>query len=177
MAETVPTINLGALAQRVTGVEQGLSQLRNEQSSNFLALGGQVSALGDKFVARSQTPWSTLISAAGFIVLIGGLYSTLSLRPLEQAISQNAKDITQLKEDLVPRGEHTEKWRANDNRFDDQSRQLVAVQNLLTEQIKGESASIDDLKHQFGATYGLRDILADIQKRMDRLEEVKKNGS
>lgn len=166
-------INLGALSQRVTGVEQGVAQLRNELQSNFAALANQVGLLSDKFERKSQTPWSTLIAAAGFIVLIGGLYSTLSLKPVEQAIAQNATDIIHVKNDLVPRGEHQEKWRANDAKFDDFSLRMVSSRDLLMQQIKSVSDSVEGIKQQVGSTYGIRDVLMDVQKRIDKLEDSK----
>ncbi|KAB7788073.1 hypothetical protein [Methylorubrum populi] len=63
--------------------------------------------------------------------------------------------VEQIRDKIVPRGEHEEKWRGNDQRFVDMQRQ------------------IDEQKRAFGDTFSLRDALQQMQKRIDALETVK----
>lgn len=64
---------------------------------------------------------------------------------------------------LVPRGEHEERWRS----------QEAATANVR-EQAEKEAASlqrqIDEVKESLGGIYGARDVIRDLQARMDRLE-------
>lgn len=63
--------------------------------------------------------------------------------------------VEQLRDRIVPRGEHEEKWRGSDQRFADVQRQ------------------VDDVKRAFGDTFSLRDALQQMQRRIDALESVK----
>ena len=73
-------------------------------------------------------------------------------RMSEQRDKDLQVNMEQLRERIVPRGEHEEKWRAAEQRFIDTQRQ------------------IDDVKRAFGDTFSLRDALQQMQKRIDSLE-------
>lgn len=62
-------------------------------------------------------------------------------------------DITNIERDLVPRGEHTERWRGFDNQ----------VANLQRQ--------IDDQKKAFGDTYSLRDAMQQYRRELDDLRQ------
>lgn len=66
-----------------------------------------------------------------------------------RALEQRAHDAQNL---VVPRGEHQERWRAQD----------AAVAALQRQ--------IDDLKTAFGGVYGARDVIIDLRERLDRIE-------
>lgn len=78
---------------------------------------------------------------------------------------QEAKDekteakIEKIREAIVPRGEHEEKWRGNDQRFTEVQRQ------------------IDALKGDFAGLYSPRDALASIQRRVDELSRELRDRS
>jgi hypothetical protein len=66
--------------------------------------------------------------------------------------ASNLEAINSIRDKIVPRGEHEEKWRAADQRFNDVQRQL------------------EEVKRAFGDTFSLRDALQSMQKRIDGLE-------
>lgn len=65
------------------------------------------------------------------------------------ALDQRVRDA---KDAVVPRGEHQERWRAED----------AAVTALQRQ--------VDDLKTAFGGVYGARDVIMDLRQRLDRVE-------
>lgn len=68
----------GALGARVDNLEVGVSAIR-----------GDIAELRQLVVASQKTPWSTLIAAAGFIVLVTTAFSQLSLQPIRDSNSRN----------------------------------------------------------------------------------------
>lgn len=134
----------GALGARVDNLEVGVSAIR-----------GDIAELRQLVVASQKTPWSTLIAAAGFIVLVTTAFSQLSLQPIRDSNSRNTDDIRQLNDNIVTRGEHTQHWAKTDA-------DIASLQK-----------QIDQVRSDFGNTYSLHDALGDLQKRLDRLEGTK----
>jgi hypothetical protein len=73
-------------------------------------------------------------------------------RASEDRSRDNRNLIEKLRDAVVPRSEHEEKWRGADNKFADLQRQL------------------DKQEKAFGDTYSLKDVLARMQRRQDELE-------
>jgi hypothetical protein len=57
--------------------------------------------------------------------------------------------------DIVPRGEHEERWRSEDRDIQSMQRQ------------------VDELKTAFGGIYGARDVIIDLRGRLDRVERAR----
>lgn len=64
-------------------------------------------------------------------------------------------EIGGIRQMLVPRGEHEEKWRSNQERLADLQRQM------------------DEQKKAFGDTYSLRDTILDLKSRLDQVERLR----
>jgi hypothetical protein len=73
-------------------------------------------------------------------------------RASEQRDADTMKQVEFVREKIVPRGEHEEKWRGNEQRLADVQRQ------------------IDVVNKAFGDTFSLRDALQQMQRRIDTLE-------
>lgn len=134
--------NGGALGARVDNLESGVSAIR-----------GDIAELRQLVVANQKTPWSTLIAAAGFIVLVTTAFSQLSLQPIRDSENRDSKDIFALNSTVVSRGELQGHW-------DIQAAQITNLQK-----------QVDQQRSDFGSTYSLRDALADMQKKIERLED------
>ncbi|WP_284317324.1 hypothetical protein, partial [Methylobacterium gnaphalii] len=76
-------------------------------------------------------------------------------RMSEQRDKEMDGKIEQIRDRIVPRSEQEEKWRGNEQRFNDMQRQ------------------VDDQKRAFGDTFSLRDALQQMQKRIDTLETIR----
>lgn len=133
--------NGGALGARVDNLESSVAAIRSD-----------IASLSQLVVASQKTPWGTLISAAGVIVIVTTGFSQLSLQPIRDATARNTDDIKQINANIVPRGEHQGHW------------------DITAGQIVNLQKQIDQQRNDFGSTYSLRDALADMQKRLDKLE-------
>lgn len=134
--------NGGAIGARVDALEGGFTTIRSD-----------IAELRNLVVASQKTPWSTLISAAGFIVLVTTAFGQLSLQSIRDSNERNTADIRQINDAIVPRGEHAQHWAKTD----------ADIVNLQKQ--------IDQIRNDFGNTYSLHDALSDLQKRLDKLED------
>lgn len=165
--------DVGALEQRVYGVEQSLQ-----------AISQQIGALGSKIDDRARTPWATLASFAGVMVIVLGAFGTVIYRPIDLEQTRLRADLNEVakssvarselaivtkymdrdfaaltaqvkanNESIVPRGEHQEKW---------------AGQSQITANIQRQ---LDDFRRDFGSTYSLRDAFQNVQRKVDDLEK------
>lgn len=149
----------GALEQRVYNVEQGLQ-----------SISAQISGLSAKLDERSKTPWATLISGGVFMLAIMSTVGVLAYRPIDAAQIRGELDLRELrreamadmrvvKELIVPRGEHSEKWEAN----------RAQIMNLQRQ--------IDELSKRTGDTYTARDAILDLKQQIQDLRRLIKNGT
>lgn len=142
MTDGASHTNGGALGARVDNIE---SAIKGIESS--------IGELRTLVVASQKTPWSTLISAAGVIIIVTTGFSQLSLQPIRDLASRNATDIATLNGSIVTRGEHEERWKAQDQALANQQRQ------------------IDQIRQDFGSAYSLKDALVHMQTDIDKLKD------
>ncbi len=188
---------VGALERSARDLSGNLGELSSHVDAALKAMeagiGRQMDALSAKIDERSKIPWPALGVMLTFVCVIGGMAyypiqttqgrieATLlrfderfvTSKELETRLSANAQrrddfqrlaearfegveaDVSNIRKEVVPRAEHEEKWRGADGHREALQRQL------------------DDLKHQFGETFSLRDALIQMQKRIDTLEDAK----
>jgi hypothetical protein len=114
-----------ALDQRVTGLERGLADLGETVTRQNQAVIARINALSDKLDERGRTPWGVIWSAMGAGIALLGLVGTLVYRPIDQAQARLEREqaamqqqlqaqLTALQVQIVPRGEHQERWRISD---------------------------------------------------------------
>lgn len=87
-------------------------------------------------------------------------------KALDEDVEKLAGRVEDVRDSVVPRGEHEERWRSQD----------AAVQNAREEAEKASVSlqrQIDEVKESLGGIYGARDVIRDIQARMDRLEVLR----
>ena len=96
-------------------IEKSISSLSHEVRS-------AIATLSSQFAERQRTPWGVLISAAGFIVLVLGLFGGQALAPLQS-------DLKSIKEQIVPREEINYRAEVTNRRF----RSLEKLADLLME--------------------------------------------
>lgn len=179
------SINIGALQQRVYGLEQAVSNI-----------GNQLTSISQQIASGGKTNWSVLVSTAGFCLVfagaVGGLaYAPIretqtdlkaatiemtkqigllgerfvSIRELDGRSARTTSELARINSDIkaidavtVPRVEQAERMRSVDAQFVAQQRQ------------------IDDIKKSFGDTFSLRDALMQMQRRIDQLENLRRNS-
>lgn len=85
------------------------------------------------------------------------------LKGIDADIAKLSDRLQSVDDSIVPRGEHEERWRS----------QEAAVENARKEADKSADSlqrQIDEVKQSLGGIYGARDVIRDLQARMDRLE-------
>ncbi len=92
-----------ALAQRVTGLEDGMKTIVSA-----------VNGLADKLDRKGQTPWGTIASLAGVAVAILVAIGGLAYRPIDAAQARLDAELKVVQLQIVPRGEHERNWRVAD---------------------------------------------------------------
>lgn len=153
MANGTPDAHLAALAQRVTGIEGQISAMVTHNDHQFSALSSQIKSLSDAMAAKSQTPWGTLISAMGVLIVVIAYGGNLALAPVIQRIGTAETSIDAIRFGIVPRGEHERVWLNADHDRDNLQRQ------------------VDELKTAIGGIYGVRDVIADLKENQDELRK------
>jgi uncharacterized coiled-coil protein SlyX len=82
--------------------------------------------------------------------------SSEKFRIVEKELDTLESKFKALDEKIVPRGEHTEKWKANDQAF-------LNIQK-----------QIDDIRKDVGSTYSLGDKIKEMQEQINRLLQLDK---
>ena len=92
-----------ALAQRVTGLEDGMKSIVSA-----------VNGLAEKLDRKGQTPWPVIWSAASVVVAVLGGAGVLAYRPIDDGMSRIEAELQLMRVQVVPRGEHERSWRVAD---------------------------------------------------------------
>lgn len=165
---------VSALSVRVSDLGEGLRSIRSEVRESHSSLSTEIRALSASMAERNKTPWATLISFSAFLVAFGGIAVNALISPINQNLTRleaqaagDKKDgqsdlrefmrssfaeMKEMRNAIVPRGEHEQRW-------------LNAASNSANLQ-----RQVDDLNKTFGGVYSMRDALADLGKRLDRVE-------
>lgn len=83
-------IDIGALDQRVIGLEKALSDITSA-----------IAALGAKIDERSRTPWVTLISAFTFMLAFITAIGVLAYKPIEGDIARHERMLEKMNDRYV----------------------------------------------------------------------------
>ena len=155
---------LGILQQRVQSIEAGNTDLRASLSALNTKMDERFGSLSTKLDERSRTPWSNIISACGMTMGIITVVGSLAISPLSRKLAEIGTEYRYpIHAEIVPRAEHLEKWRANEKDIDNVRQRIgVDAANLQRQ--------VDELRTQYNAVYGARDIIMDLKDRLQRLE-------
>lgn len=181
VAASTPTgngYNVGALEERVTGLERGVA-----------AIGASVDRLANEVRDRQKFPWGAASFALGVLGLLGAVVvfgfmayigaiqgsqdrlqaqlstwidNSVSRSELEERRAATATRfdrledaVLRLTDGIVTRGEHESKWDA----------ETASASNLQRQ--------IDQIRTDLGSSFSLNDALKDISDRIARLEELR----
>jgi hypothetical protein len=170
-------------------IEQSFASFTNETRQSIAALGTAISE-------RSRPQWQALGVMVSVVVVLGGLVywpireSTNDLkaqdietgRLIQSLTSETSKSIQQLAANTVSRQEMD--WRAQRG-VEDRQRMEGAIVDLRTgsvtrnewmernraadQQATDLNRRLDELRQDFGAVYGTRDVIQDMKREIDEL--------
>ncbi len=157
-----------ALAVRVNDQGEAIRGIRAEmhEMRTSMATGASVNALSskiDSLIAAKAPQWSTCIAAISLLITLVVRYTSLTAWPINANLNEMksdakeyrkaaASELKELRNMIVPRGEHEQRW----------ANQATQTANLQRQ--------IDDMAKAYGSTYSLRDAIGDMGKRLHRLE-------
>lgn len=95
-------------------IEKSIAGLAHEVRTSLATLSGQ-------FNDRQRTPWAVLISGAGFLVMVLGVYGHQALSPIQA-------EINNLKAQSVPRAEIEVRTVRASSRFDNLERDVRGLE-------------------------------------------------
>lgn len=186
------------LDERVTNLRGSVTHLEQKVDSGFTALGNQLAAMSAEFRTGQKTQWPVIISLLSLIVVallgFGGAIGLLSLNPVKERVMEASADVKNLASAInelvqtLPEGfvtrRETEALRTRG--AEDRVRTEAAVADLRTGTVSRaewsersaavnaslaeQSRRIDELRADFGAVYGTRDVLQDLKDQIRRLE-------
>lgn len=147
--------NLGALEERVTGLERAVSHIS-----------ASIDALGKEFRERQRFPWAAIWGGVSVLLVVIGMFGAIViwgfnsyLGGINSNFDRFHADFVKLSDGVVPRGEHESTWQTQ-----------AAIDTNLQRQL-------DELRTAFGATYSLGDAIRDISNRLERLEQIRLDQS
>jgi hypothetical protein len=88
--ETKTRFDIGALEQRVYGVEKAVGEIRD-----YLA------SLSTKIDERSRTPWATLIACGGFMLALVSAVGVLAYAPINVELARHENLLAQYQQRYV----------------------------------------------------------------------------
>lgn len=183
-----PQARYAALDERVTNLGTRLTSFEQNTARSFTQLEASIVGLSAEFRTNQRPQWAALGVMLTAVIAIGALAywpvrenqnefresiktitasinvipkEYLSRQEADQRAARGLEDrqrtesaITDLRGNAVPRGEWTERQAAINATTADLGRRL------------------DELRQDFGATYGIRDALNDLRSRLERIEEA-----
>ena len=186
--------DIGALEQRVYGLEKGISDLAQNTAAQFAAqrqdttqqianVEKAIGSLGAKLDERGKPQWMLMVSIAGFMLAFVTAVGTLAYLPIKTTSDKLETEVQKLRGDIVPRAEQTDRRTVVTERFDRLERDIarlgerVVPRGELSEKWRAHDdrfadlqRQLDDQKKAFGDTFSLRDALQQMQRRIDFLE-------
>jgi hypothetical protein len=165
-----PEAKYAQLGERVDNQGRRINDLESKMDRGFTLIGSQITSLADDMRKSGRTEWPVITGfAAVTITILGGL-GFLALQPIKDNLAEFKMTYAQNRDRgwqdqnvrfgkleneigaMVPRAEHETHWDSENQRFNDQQRQ------------------IDEIKSSQANTYSARDIILDLKENQQRLE-------
>lgn len=168
------------LSERVESQGKDIIDLRSNMNTGFSNIQAALTSLASELRGSTKTQWPVIWSAIGvsFAILLAvgsqalspirdsiadlkaGMSQTVSRQEMDWRSARGAEDrlrqdtaISDLRDGSVTRLEWAERNRARDTEVADLSRR------------------VDEIRADFGAVYGTRDVIQDLQEEVDRLRQ------
>lgn len=146
-------VSYEALEQRVYGVESGIA-----------GINARLDTLSTQLQERNKPQWGLLVSLASLIVVVTVAIGGIAYAPIisglyrmeqdyKERVADNRRELKDIQQALVSRGEHEQIWRSFTSNLSDHQRQL------------------DEIKRSYSDIYSPKDALTTLQRRIDSLEQ------
>lgn len=174
------------LGERVTNLGRRVTDIESEMRSGFRQIEASISALSSTLAERAKPQWQAIGVALTFCALLGGL----AYMPIREATTDLKLAVTALGESTVSRQEMD--WRAARG-AEDRDRTNAAIADIRTvavtraewaernrardQEVADLSRRVEEIRADFGAVYGTRDVIVDLKKEVDSLRQRVNRGA
>jgi len=183
-----------ALDERVTNLRTSFQHLERSTAEGFGRIDAKLGEMAASFAAGQKTPWATVIPSMAFVFSVLITIGWLVYTPVQSTQSRLETSLLKLAdvvagaiesgpEKYVPRREiDTSRARAAEDRANVEK----DINDLRTEKLPRNewllrNAAVDNefidlrrtveqIRQDFGGTYSLRDAIADLKQRLERVE-------
>jgi hypothetical protein len=180
------SVNIGALQQRVFGVENSQRALSDSLSSLAARVETLFAGLSSKIEERSRPQYPLLISIGLFGLAVLSSVGWLAYAPIRENQADLKLAMVDMAKIIGSQGERFVSIRELDGRSGRSRAEMDRINSDLTAQEvnlrrtieTGDAAlqrQIDDQKKAFGDTFSLRDALMQMQRRIDQLEGLRRS--
>ena len=177
------SVNIGALQQRVYGLETGQRSMADSVSALSSKVETLFASLASKIEERSRPQYPLLISIGLFGLAVVSSVGWLAYAP----IRENQTDLKQAMVEMSKAVSERVSIRELDGRAARTQADIARLNTDLNSQDLNSRRSmeqadanlqrqLDDMKKQFGDTFSLRDALLQMQRRIDQLEAARRSS-
>jgi len=157
-----PDLNYAALQERVYGLGQQFLHFEQATTRGFQQVETAIAALSAEVRAGGKTQWQTIVTAVGVLVTILGAIGTLAYLPVKGGMDANTTEVRLLRENVVPRAEHAERWRRAEEDFRALEASLRRQEDRLVSRpehdrlLRASERRLEDLQRQLDELKGRR---------------------
>jgi hypothetical protein len=184
------SVNIGALQQRVYGLESGQRALADGLSNLSSRVETLFAGLATKIEDRSRPQYPLLISIGVFGLAVLTSVGWLAYAPIRESQTDLKSGLVELAKAFGAAGERFVTIRELDGRAARTTSDLIrinadikAIEEVTVPRVEqaermrsvdahfvNQQRQLDDIKKAFGDTFSLRDALIQMQRRIDMLE-------
>jgi hypothetical protein len=178
-----PEMQFAALQERVYGLGQQFLHFEETTNRGFQQVESAIATLSAEVRAGGKTQWQTIVTAVGVLVAILGALGTLAYLPIKNGMDAVTGDTRAMRDAIVPRSEHVERWRRTDEDLKrleaelrrDADRSIPrgeheAMWQSNERRIGNLERHLDELRTVAIETHSARDALAGLARRVERIE-------
>jgi hypothetical protein len=175
------------LGERVTNLGRRVTDIEGEMRAGFRQIETSIAGLAQNLAERNKPQWQAL----GVALTFAGMLGALAYLPIREATNDLKNAVATLAEKTITRQEMD--WRS-DRAAEDRQRMEKSIADLrdgsvgraewverskLVDQAIQNSdrrtddtnKRIDELRQDFGAVYGTRDVIRDLKSEIDELRQ------
>ena len=178
-----PEMQFAALQERVYGLGQQFLHFEETTNRGFQQVESAIATLSAEVRAGGKTQWQTIVTAVGVLVAILGALGTLAYLPIKNGMDSLTGEARSLREAIVPRSEHVERWRRTDEDLKrleaelrrDADRSIPrgehdAMWQSNERRIGNLERYLDELRSAVVEAHSARDAVAGLARRVERVE-------
>lgn len=179
-----PIAQYARLSERVENQGKDIIDLRSNMNTGFSNVQAALTSLTNELRGSTKTQWPVIWSAIGVCFVVITAIGGLAYAPITSGMTRMDAILGGIAEKMVTRQEMD--WRSA-RAGEDRVRQDAAISDLRAgtvtraewmernrardQEVSDLSRRVDEIRSDFGAVYGARDVIVDLKKEVDNLRQ------